>query len=191
MKNNKPYTMADELRAVGAWEYKRVDTSTLDGIKQAEQLQAQGWSIYSAGLYLVDFQRKKPLPFVYDDGGRAKYFTGSAGDCVTRAIAIATEQDYLDIYKALSECGNSARNGVKKDKYAKLLAKMGWQWHACMTIGSGCKVHLRANELPKGRIIARLSGHICAVIDGIVYDTYDCTRDGTRCVYGYWKKGAE
>ncbi len=24
------------------------------------------------------------------------------------------------------------------------------------------------------------------MIDGVVHDTYDCTRNGTRCVYGYW-----
>jgi hypothetical protein len=24
------------------------------------------------------------------------------------------------------------------------------------------------------------------VIDGVLHDTHDCTRGGTRCVYGYW-----
>jgi len=24
------------------------------------------------------------------------------------------------------------------------------------------------------------------VIDGVLHDTHDCSRDGTRCVYGYW-----
>lgn len=38
-----------------------------------------------------------------------------------------------------------------------------------------------------GRIIVRLSRHISAVIDGVIHDTYDPSRDGTRCVYGYWK----
>ena len=23
--------------------------------------------------------------------------------------------------------------------------------------------------------------------DGVVHDTYDPSRDGTRCVYGYWR----
>jgi hypothetical protein len=57
-----------------------------------------------------------------------------------------------------------------------------------MQIGSGCRVHLRADELPAGRIICQVSRHLCAVIDGVVYDTHDPTRDGTRCVYGYWHK---
>ena len=60
-----------------------------------------------------------------------------------------------------------------------------------MQIGSGCKVHLKAEELPKGRIIARVSKHYTTVIDGVLNDTYDCSRGETRCVYGYWKKGGE
>ena len=31
-----------------------------------------------------------------------------------------------------------------------------------------------------------LSRHMCAVIDGVIHDTYDPSRDGTRAVYGYY-----
>lgn len=39
-------------------EYKTVDTSTVAGIEAAEKLQAQGWVMYSVGLYLIKFYRK-------------------------------------------------------------------------------------------------------------------------------------
>jgi hypothetical protein len=55
-----------------------------------------------------------------------------------------------------------------------------------MMIGTGCTVHLRSDELPGGRLIVALSRHWCAVIDGVIHDLYDCSRGGTRCVYGYW-----
>lgn len=55
-----------------------------------------------------------------------------------------------------------------------------------MQIGQGCKVHLRADELPQGRLVVSLSKHHSAVIDGVVHDTFDPNRDGTRCVYGYY-----
>jgi hypothetical protein len=58
-----------------------------------------------------------------------------------------------------------------------------------MSIGSGCTVHLRDGELPMGRLIVSVSLHLVAVIDGIIHDTHDCSRDGTRCVYGYWRLG--
>ena len=55
-----------------------------------------------------------------------------------------------------------------------------------MGIGTGCQVHLRKEELPGGTIICKLSGHIVCVKNGTIYDTHDCSRNGTRCVYGYW-----
>ena len=58
-----------------------------------------------------------------------------------------------------------------------------------MKIGQGCKVHLDADELPTGTIICSVSRHLVTVVDGIINDTYDCSREGTRCVYGYFTKG--
>jgi hypothetical protein len=56
-----------------------------------------------------------------------------------------------------------------------------------MQIGSGCRVHLRADELPGGRLVVALSRHSTEVIDGVIHDRHDCSREGTRCVYGYWR----
>ena len=49
-------------------------------------------------------------------------------------------------------------------------------------------MHLKRDELPSGRIVCSLSRHLVACVDGVVHDTYDSTRGGTRCVYGYWKR---
>lgn len=146
------------------------------------------------------------MRFKYDDGGRAAAgFKGEAGDCVTRAIAIATGVSYREVYDLVNEAGkrerprsagkrrkpSTAREGVEKKTSRALLATLGWKWTPTMAIGSGCTVHLRADELPSGRIIAAVSKHLVAVIDGVIHDTHDCSRDGTRCVYGYWMKGVE
>jgi hypothetical protein len=143
-----------------------------------------------------------------DDGGRADAgFKGSTGDCVTRAIAIATERPYAEVYGeiarrnrdyyATTRSRNKAkrtgtlrsatpREGAFKEAYAPYLIELGWTWTPTMSIGSGTTVHLRPSELPKGRLIARCSRHLVAVIDGVAYDITDPTRDGTRAVYGYW-----
>jgi hypothetical protein len=139
------------------------------------------------------------MKLVVDDGGRAfAGYLGSAGDCVTRSIAIATESEYEIVYaalfegnrklKLLRERGKSPRDGVSRKVYDKYLKSMGWNFHPTMTIGSGCKVHLKSDELPSGRLIVRLSRHLAAVVDGVLHDTYDCSRDGTRCVYGYYSR---
>jgi len=47
---------------------------------------------------------------------------------------------------------------------------------------------LKKDELPSGTLIVSCSKHITVVKDGVLHDTYDCSRRGTRCVYGYWTK---
>lgn len=137
--------------------------------------------------------------WTFNDGGRAAAgFEGFARDCVTRAIAIGTDQPYQTVYDALNELGkhekrrsrkqSSARTGVWRDTYEPYLKSLGWRWVATMQVGQGCRVHLRADELPRERIIVRLSGHVCAVVDGVAQDINDPTRGGTRCVYGYFIK---
>ena len=82
---------------------------------------------------------------------------------------------------------SNARTGVYRETLDKVLAELDWVWVPTMKVGQGCTVHLRSDELPPGRIIVRLSRHFCAVIDGVPHDTHDCSRKGTRCVYGYWR----
>lgn len=129
--------------------------------------------------------------WIENDGGRADAgYRGDTRDCVTRAIAIATGQPYRQVYDALyAAAGATPRNGVPRKVYDPYLAGLGWEWTPTMSIGTGCTVHMRADELPAGRLIVRLSRHLSAVIDGTVHDTFDPSRDGTRCVYGYWKEG--
>ena len=143
----------------------------------------------------------KQCGFMYSDGGRtAAGYKGNTGDCVTRSIAIATGKPYQEVYDEINALGSQerlskrktgrshARTGVYKATIKKYLELLGWKWIPTMFIGQGCKVHLRADELPKGRIIVNLSKHTAAVIDGVIYDTFNPSRGGTRCVYGYFIK---
>lgn len=131
--------------------------------------------------------------YQFHDGGRVEAgFKGTAGDCVPRAFAIALDLPYREVYddlaareKAIGK-PRSARNGVDKKVCRSFMADHGWDWTPTMGIGTGCQVHVRADELPTGRLALQLSKHVTAVVDGVVYDTYDPTRGGTRCVYGYW-----
>jgi len=147
--------------------------------------------------------------WVYDDGGRAAAgYKGHAGDCTVRAFSIASGLPYRDVYDAVNELGraerrvrqarydrkgmavrargSSAREGTSKEVTRQLAEALGWPWTPTMFIGQGCKVHLRADELPGGALVAQTSKHVVAVIDGVIHDTYDPSRGGTRCVYGYW-----
>jgi len=140
------------------------------------------------------------MDFQYNDGGRKEAgYRGKTGDCVVRAIAIATELPYQKVYDDLFSLnrlqhgklrGASPRNGgTKKRTIRKYLERLGWKWTPTMLIGQGCKTHLRETELPMGRLIVAVSKHLTAVIDHIINDTYNPDRGGWRCVYGYYKRG--
>lgn len=134
---------------------------------------------------------KEKLKWKYDDGGRSKYFKASrVRDCAVRAIAIATGKDYKEVYDALKKLngGKSCRNGTPKKVIKAYLKVIGWKWHATMKIGQGCKTHLCKKELPEETLIVQVSSHLVCIKDGVIHDTHDCSRDGNRCVYGYWSK---
>lgn len=134
--------------------------------------------------------------FVKNDGGRAAAgFKSSTGDCVARSISIVTGKPYIEVYRDLAEGGksqrgkkSSPRTGILTGRkwFKDYMARNGFKWVTTMGIGSGCKVHLNAEELPKGRLIASVSKHYTAMIDGVIHDTHDPRRGGQRCVYGYW-----
>lgn len=151
----------------------------------------------------------RTLPLVRTDGGRgcwpgqaeqARDRGRTSRDCVCRAIAIATEMPYWEVHEGLLAQRESMRqtrrvrvsspdSGVNRVVYERYLAALGWEWVPVMGIGTGCTMRLAVGEVPAGRIIVRLSRHLAAVIDGVLHDSHDCSRGGTRCVYGYWKKG--
>ncbi len=141
------------------------------------------------------------MDFVFHDGGRAAAgYKGMTADCVTRSIAIATGKTYQEVYDALNQRAlaeptgkrktkrSSSRTGVFRRTYQLYLESLGWRWISTMSIGSGCRVHLRASELPPGSLIVKVSRHLTTVIDGVLYDTLNCSREGTRCVYGYFSR---
>tara|TARA_R100001530_G_C4219691_1_gene129629 strand:+ start:27 stop:560 length:534 start_codon:yes stop_codon:yes gene_type:complete len=156
-----------------------------------------------------DFRNEiKGLGFKFNDGGRklAEY-KGFTGDCITRSICIATGLSYQKVYDDLTNASkefrlnsntklayglkpkeDSARLGVYKPVYRPYILGLGFKWKPTMFIGKGCKVHLRYDDLPNGKIICVVSKHLVAVIDKVIQDTYDCSRQGDRCVYGYFYK---
>jgi hypothetical protein len=127
--------------------------------------------------------------FVFNDGGRAANGRkGIAGDCVTRAFAIATGLDYATCYRIFAEANaaaggkKSARAGMYKDVYTAVFTQHGWHWASAPRF-TGRKA--RCADMPPGVVIARQAKHLVCVVDGTAFDTFDCT---AKMVYGYWQK---
>jgi hypothetical protein len=139
------------------------------------------------------------MNYQYNDGGRSLAgYQGTTGDCATRSIAIVTGKPYQEVYDAINTQAlterqgkrkrgiSNSRTGVYRQTIHKYLLGLGMKWTATMGIGTGCMVHLKENELPSGKLVVCVSKHYTAVVDGIIQDNHDCSRNETRCVYGYY-----
>jgi hypothetical protein len=145
-------------------------------------------------------------PWVKDDGGRkAAEYGRAAGDCVARAITIATGKSYAEVFEALKEeharyvkrlkPGSHAAkyeagrrtepvaNGCDPKVSSAYLKSLGWQYTQLRE-----RVCLQAGALPSGRLIVDVHRHYLALIDGVIHDTYDSGGQGKRPVNGYWSR---
>jgi hypothetical protein len=139
-----------------------------------------------------------PPPVILNTGGAPRK---APGDCATRAIAIVSGRHYDEVAAAIDTQAQRERPGARKHKVSRSSARegvfrrtidwvlvdlWGWTWTPMMGIGTGCRMHVAAEELPAGRHVLSLSRHLTALVDGEIHDLYDPSRGGTRCVYGYW-----
>src|SRR5262249_22777767 len=148
----KPRTMLDHAtKAVSEWHEACFKVK-----EQAELEQLDGYAeTIQAKLNSARDRLAQPDGFKFDDGGRAAAgFQGSAGDCVTRAIAIATGRNYQEVYAEIgrlqqAEHGGkrSARNGVSSRVLHRYMDSIGWEYLPT------AHIHLRREELPAGPLV--------------------------------------
>jgi hypothetical protein len=139
------------------------------------------------------------MRFKKNDGGRelAGYKGKHVGDCVPRAIAIALGLKYRALRKELDDLnremtgglGQSTQNGTALPVSHKYLTDRGWE--LVLTKGQYLK------DIPQeGIYIACLARHDCAVIDGVVLDTWDSrVSRRTKCkspsMKGYYQQESQ
>ena len=106
-------------------------------------------------------------------------------DCVKRALVKFTDRSYAEISDGLREhrkitgvrCFNDNPN---PDSYATRVLGLG---HISFGENERMSVENFCARFPKGKYIASTNGHWVAIVDGIIYDTFDCS-DFT--VYSYY-----
>jgi hypothetical protein len=135
------------------------------------------------------------MKLIVTDGGRkdAGLRGKFTGDCVVRSIALASGRPYRSVhndFKKLiaNKLGYIPEDGILTNKRAfkRYMLESGFVWNITCRIGSRDRVHMNAAELPMGRLVLSLSKHYTAVINHVIYDTYDPSNNGTRMVYGFW-----
>lgn len=141
------------------------------------------------------------VAYIFNDGGRAEAgFKGKTGDCVTRAVAIATGKPYKEVYEFLAENNakqritkrspktsagvKTARNGIntKRKWFKDWMVGQGYKWVAVASIGT---TGILPRDVKHKHCIAKQRRHYVAILDGVVHDTWNSSE---RLVYGYWYK---
>ena len=102
-------------------------------------------------------------------------------DTNIRAISLATEQTWDDTYIMLSEYGRQQGitfsevefiNDFLSERYERYCPPRKTE-----TVGDFVNLNL------PGRWLITMRGHITCVIDGILYDTFDCSDNYIWCIY--------
>lgn len=108
----------------------------------------------------------------------------AVGDCTVRAIAIATDRNWYDVYLDLClfgmlMCDMPSSNAVT----TAYLKKNGFRRRTipddcpdCYTIENFCEDH------PKGTFVIGTGSHLTTVIDGTLWDSWD-SRNETPVYY--------
>ena len=122
-----------------------------------------------------------------------KYFNAHpkgkiVGDCVKRAIATATEEDYMEVQRMLNrvkrEVGALEFNDDKV--LYTVIRRQGWQIQSFPAEKGKPRMNGKrfCKAYPKGRYILQMAHHWTACVDGVIYDTWDCSE---KCVYRAYK----
>ena len=112
----------------------------------------------------------------YNANARGRF----TNDCVIRAISLAEDKTWNETYDELSEIAQ--RNGIILDdvQFVEPLLDSRYE-RMCFNetyVGEFIEEH------PKGVYLITMKGHITCVIDGVLYDTFDC-RD--RVMWCAWE----
>jgi hypothetical protein len=128
------------------------------------------------------------MDYVKTDGGRkdAGYKTTKPYqiDCAVRSISIALDEDYRTVFVEMMELGlEMGGYPSMKPVYETYLENKGWTKNKCPRNEQGKLIKIRNWKDAPARTVVLNSGHLTAIVDGAVHDTWDCRY---RPVNSYW-----
>lgn len=100
-------------------------------------------------------------------------------DCVIRCISILTDKSWREVYDELSDLAGDVGLMFDDVEFVEdyLDNRYKRECHYSKTVGEF------AREYPWGRYAVTMNGHITAIIDGIIYDTFNPSNRIMRCAW--------
>lgn len=127
--------------------------------------------------------------FIRHDIGADQLQRDERGDCTVRALAKASGMSYEQAWQKLYDLQGANRHCAFRifEYLRKMPATMGVIRSFKFRAHRGTpRIKLRefVENHPEGRYLVQVAHHVAAVVDGKLYDTWDC---GRKCVYGAWE----
>ena len=100
-------------------------------------------------------------------------------DCVIRAISTLTNRSWKDVFDELSDLASDKGYMFDNVEFVEdyLDNRYPRECHYSKTVGEFAK------EYPRGKYAITMNGHITALIDGVLYDTFDPSERIMRCAW--------
>lgn len=138
---------------------------------------------------LYKYYTNKPYFEYYNanpEGAKKKTLRWDRGDCVIRALAKASGKGWIASYDYL--CAKGRRDLCTPSDAGfcrKWWQESGAVWHACKAEKGKKRMTAQgfAESHPKGSYIVSVANHDTAVVDGKIYDVWNC---GESAVVGYY-----
>lgn len=131
--------------------------------------------------------RKIPEDTKYYSFYNANPFERRTGDCAIRALSLVLKKDWKDIYKEMLELTLKTGWALgSRENIEQYLKSLGYEKQKMPRKKDNTKYTGEefAGKNPKGRFLLSIGlHHITALVDGKVYDIWNCTK---RCVGNYW-----
>jgi hypothetical protein len=108
-------------------------------------------------------------------------------DCVIRAISKATGYGWDTVFMGLCDIGLEIKDTISsKPVFDKYLQSLGHVKQKQPKKENGKKYTATefADKFNKGTYVILLANHLSVVVDGKIYDTWNCSK---KCVGNYWK----
>lgn len=125
-------------------------------------------------------------------GKHYRYFNANpkkneVDDCVIRSLAVAFDYPWLKVFDELTSIARENFTVLNfKDCYEKYLSEHEVEPIKTMTQKQRKKMTGLdfSKKYKEGRFILRMANHLSVCVDGVIYDTWDCT---DKMVYKAWR----
>ena len=100
-------------------------------------------------------------------------------DCVIRSISVAEGISWNKCQKKLSDLANDEAMLLNDVEFVEDYLDEKYPRKCCkdMTVGEFCRT------CPRGHFVVTMRGHITAIIDNVIVDTFDCSNRIMKCCW--------